>query len=307
MSAHRRTLLLSAMLLPGLAMASAAQQTTAPATMDMPGMPMRPMKHAMPAKPMVTPKTKAPQRKLPPNDHVPPAPPQHPMPALSSASVAGVMHMRDHPVLGMLLVQRLERDFAQHGGASTAWSMEGWWGGDIDRLWLDSEGEHASDGTRDARVEAFWGHAVASFWDTRLGVRHDFGQGPSRNWIAAGVEGLAPYWFELNATVYAGPQGRTAARTEVNYELFFTQRLILQPSLEMNLYGKSDQQRDIHAGLATAELGLRLRYEFSRRFAPYVGVSWAYRHPVDNVLLPPWRQPEPVHALTWLAGVRFWF
>lgn len=304
MNAHRCMGLLLGLLLPGLAQASAAQQQMPPHSgMGMPGMSMQP---ATPAKSRAKPQRATPRRSLPPNDHVSPPPPQHPMPALSTAGVAGVMHMRDHPLLGMLLFQRLERGFDRHGGASTAWDTEGWWGGDIDRLWLDSEGERGGDGTHDARVEAFWGHAVARYWDTRLGVRHDFGQGPSRNWIAAGVEGLAPYWFEVNATLYAGPQGRTAARAELDYELFFTQRLILQPSLEVNMYGKDDPRRDIHAGLADAELGLRLRYEFSRRFAPYLGVSWTYRHPV-GASLPPWRQPEPAHALTWLAGLRFWF
>jgi copper resistance protein B len=237
----------------------------------------------------------------PPNDHVPPPAPALVVPPMSPTHMADAMQMHDHATFGMLLFDRLERSLGEHGDAAAAWSAQAWLGGDIDRLWLDSEG------TRDAYAEALWGHAIAAFWDTRLGVRHDFGQGPSREWIAAGVEGLAPYWFEVNATLYAGPQGRTAAHAEVDYDLRFTQRLVLRPSLELNAYGRSDPRRDVRAGLSDAELGLRLRYEFSRRFAPYVGVAWTRRRGTGQADLPPWRRPEPGHELVWLAGLRFWF
>lgn len=304
MNARIRSFGWVALLLPGLALACNPQQATSPMhAMAMRGMPAQ---APVPARQKAMHGAMPKPAPLPPNDHVPPPAPRHPMPLLSPAQVAKVMQMHDHAVLGMLLFQRLERDFDQHGGASTAWDVESWWGGDINRLWLDSEGERDRDGTRDAYVEALWGHAVSRFWDTRLGLRHDFGQGPSRNWVAAGVEGLAPYWFEVDATLYAGPQGRTAARAEVDYDLYFTQRLVLRPSLELNVYGKDDPQRDVHAGLSDAELGLRLRYEYSRRFAPYVGVAWNYHH-AATVRLLPWRAAEPVHALTWLAGIRFWF
>jgi copper resistance protein B len=241
----------------------------------------------------------------PPNDHVPPAPPRRVPPPMSPAHMAGAMQMDDHAMRGMLLLDRLERRLDPHGDNATAWSAQAWLGGDIDRLWLDSEGERGRDGTRDAYAEALWGHAVAAFWDTRLGVRHDVGQGPAREWLAFGVEGLAPCWFEVNATFYAGPQGRTAARLEVTYDLLFTQRLILQPLLELNAYGRDDPQRGIRAGLSDAELGLRLRYEFSRRFAPYVGVAWTRRRGGEP--MPPRRAEEPAHDTTWMAGVRFWF
>jgi len=244
---------------------------------------------------------------LPPNGHVPPPAPAMAMPSMSPARMADAMQMHDHAMLGMLLFDRLERDAGRHGDDATAWSAQAWLGGDLDRLWLESEGERGRDGTRDAYAEALWGHAIATFWDARLGVRHDFGQGPPREWIAAGVEGLAPYWFELDATLYAGPQGRTAARVEVDYDLLFTQRLILRPSLELNAYGKDDPRRGVRAGLSDAELGLRLRYEFSRRFAPYVGVAWTRRRGAGLLRQMPWRQAEPDRELTWLAGVRFWF
>jgi copper resistance protein B len=307
MNALHRCLFLAA-LLPWTAHAAGVPQTHAHHAMkhgmsgmqDMPGMEKPAAAPSIPE-----PSGPAPHAK-PPNDHVPPAPPRRVPSPMSPAHMAGAMQMDDHAMHGMLLFDRLERRLDPHGDNATAWSAQAWLGGDIDRLWLDSEGERGRDGTRDAYVEALWGHAVAAFWDTRLGVRHDVGRGPAREWLAFGVEGLAPYWFEVNATLYAGPQGRTAARVGMDYDLLFTQRLILRPSLELNAYGKDDPRRGMRAGLADAELGLRLRYEFSRRFAPYLGVSWT-RRPGGDGRLPPWRRPEPEHEFAWLAGLRFWF
>jgi copper resistance protein B len=242
---------------------------------------------------------------LPPNDHVPPPPPQTVPHAMSPAQMADVMQMDDAGARSMLLIDRLERSASTSVDYATAWEAEGWWGSDINRLWLKSEGERGSDGTQDGRLEALWSHAWTSFWDWQVGARQDFGQGPNRQWAAFGVEGLAPYWFETQATFYVGEQGRTAARFEASYELRFTQRLILQPKLELNLYGKGDPQRGISSGLSDMQAGLRLRYEFSRKFAPYVGVNWTRRfgnH--DNI---PGALDLQARETTWVAGVRFWF
>lgn len=242
---------------------------------------------------------------LPPNDHVPPPPPQTVPHATSSTQMSDVMQMDDAGTRSMLLVDRLERSASSAGDYATAWEAEGWWGGDINRLWVKTEGEHGSDGIEDGRFEALWSHAWTSFWNAQLGVRQDLGQGPNRQWAAVGVEGLAPYWFETQATFYAGEQGRTAVRLEASYELRFTQRLILQPKLELNLYGKDDPQRGMSSGLSDMEAGLRLRYEFSRKFAPYVGVSWACRFGnLDNL---PGALDLHARETTWVAGVRFWF
>lgn len=239
----------------------------------------------------------------PPNDHVPPAAPQHVMPAMSAAQMTSLMQMDDAAPLGMLSFDRLERARSTAGDYSTRWEAQGWWGNGIDRLWLKTEGER-DDGT-DGRVEALWSHAFAAFWDWQLGARRDVGQGPGRDWAAFGVEGLAPYWFDTQATFYAGEQGRTALRLEASYDLRFTQRLILQPKVELNLYGKDDPQRGIASGLSDVEAGLRLRYEFSRKFAPYVGVEWTRRYgdPAAPPGLPAWRARET----SWVAGVRMWF
>lgn len=236
---------------------------------------------------------------LPPNDHVAPPPPRQQPAPMPPEHMADMMQMDDLASRGMWLFDRLERTRGSGGDYASVWEAEGWWGSDVDRVWLRTEGERGAHGTQDARADLLWGHAFATFWDWQLGVRHDFGRGPDRQWIAAGVQGLAPYWFETQATFYVGAQGRTALRLRSSYDLHFTQRLILAPELELNFYGKDDPLRGIRSGLSEAEAGLRLRYEFSRRFAPYVGVNHARRFGEPTAL--------PRRETTWLAGIRLWF
>jgi len=244
-------------------------------------------------------------QKLPSNGHIPPAPPQHVMPEMSPEQMTTLMQMDDAAPIGMLLFDRLERSRSTRGEYATHWEMEGWWGNAINRVWLKTEGERGREGTQDGRVDVLWSTAWTSFWDWQLGARQDIGQGPKRQWAALGVQGVAPYWFDTQATFYLGERGRTALRLETSYELLFTQRLILEPKLEMNFYGKDDPQRGISSGLADMEAGLRLRYEFSRKFAPYIGVNWTRRFGTTS---PAAGEPaQHARETTWLAGVRLWF
>jgi copper resistance protein B len=159
-------------------------------------------------------------------------------------------------------------------GAALNWDNKGWVGKDRDRLWFRSEGERNEDGLQHAEAHIFYGRAIRRWWDLIAGVRQDAGAGPSRTWAAVGLQGLAPYWFEIEATAYLGAEGRTHLRFETEYELLITNRLIAQPLLEVDVHGKGDPERGIGAGLSSANLGLRLRYEFRREIAPYVGVTW---------------------------------
>ena len=232
--------------------------------------------------------------------HVAPPPAAQPMPPMSMQEMDRVMDMHDDALLAMFKLDQFER---AHGDDTyaTSWEAEAWIGRDFDKLWLRTEGEHES-GATDARIEAFWDHAFASFWDWQLGVRHDFGSGPQRSWAAFGVQGLAPYWFEVEATAYVGEQGRTALRLRAEYELLLTQRLILQPELEANLYGKSDPARGVTDGLSDFDLGLRLRYEIRREFAPYIGVVWVRRFGDSGALT--MRAGSDTQLV---AGLRIWF
>lgn len=234
--------------------------------------------------------------------HVPPAAPQFDMTQMSDAEMARMMQMDDNAKFAMFKLDEFERG-QRNDAYSTQWNAEGWYGGDFDKLWLRSEGD-VEHGTTAARVEAFWDHAFASYWDWQIGAREDFGSGPGRGWAAFGVQGLAPYWFEVEATAYVGDQGRTAARFRAEYELLFTQRLILQPELEVNLYSKSDPARAMESGLSDAEFGLRLRYEIRREIAPYLGVVWKYRRAEGGDFFP---QPDrTTMECQFVVGLRLW-
>lgn len=234
-------------------------------------------------------------------DHVPPPPPAHAMGDMAYGEMVEVMGMDDRARFSLFALDRLEYI---EGGAA-AWSAQAWYGGDVDRLVLRSEGEHADGDIEHADVELLWGHAIAPFWDSRVGLRQDFGRGPDRTWAAFGVQGLAPYWFELSATAYLGEQGRTALRVEADYELLLTQRLVLQPRVEFNAYGKDDPAAGIGSGLSDASFGLRLRYEIRREFAPYIGLerSRLFGGSADLARA----EGHDVSDLQWVAGVRLWF
>ena len=155
-----------------------------------------------------------------------------------------------------------------------SWDSKGWIGQDVNRFWFRTEGEATGGNLAEAEAHALFGRAIHRWWDLVVGARQDFRPGPRRTWAAVGIQGLAPYWFELEATAYIGEAGRTHFRVETEYELLFTNRLILQPLVELEVYGKSDPERGIGAGLSSGEAGLRLRYEFRRELAPYIGVTW---------------------------------
>lgn len=180
-----------------------------------------------------------------------------------------------------------------------------WLGKDYDRLVVKAEGEADEGKLHEARTELLWSHALAAHWDTQLGLRYDSGLTPDRKWLALGVQGLAPYWFEIGATVYIGEQGHTALRIGAEYELLLTQRLILHPRAEANFYGKQDAARELGTGLSNLTAGMRLRYEISRELAPYVGVEWQgkYAGTADYAQA----AGQSASETRMIAGVRFWY
>lgn len=171
-----------------------------------------------------------------------------------------------------VLFDQLEWQYL-HGEPGLRWDTTSWFGGDINRVWIKSEGE-AVDGILDeANVRAFYGRSFSRWFDWLIGVRHDMRPSPTHTWLAIGLHGLAPQWFEVEATAYVGPSGHLAARLEAEYELLLTQRLVLQPLVELSLSAE-DPDRGIGAGLSTGEVGFRVRYEVKRELAPYAGVVW---------------------------------
>ncbi len=212
--------------------------------------------------------------------------------------------MGDEHSFGSLLVDRLERGYAD-GGNSTAYDVQARYGRDYDRAVLKAEGELARGKLQDARTELLWGHAVATYWDAQLGIRHDSGVGPDRSWLAVGVQGLAPYWFDVEATAYLGREGRSALRLAASYDLHLTQKLILQPRVDANLYGKRDSARELGSGLSDVTAGVRLRYELRRELAPYVGVEWGGKFGETGDFAR--AAGASTRETRLVAGVRFWF
>ncbi len=217
----------------------------------------------------------------------------------------GHLHdMGDKEINYLFLLDNFEWQNGSDGGVLN-WNGTGWIGGDIDRLWLRSEGKRTNKGLVDAEVQALWGHSITPWWDVVGGVRHNFKPGKSQTWAAVGLQGLALYNFETQATAFIGQSGQTSVRLEGTYDFLITNRLILQPSLEVNLYGKNDESREQGTGLANSSLGLRLRYEVDRQFAPYIGVTWdrSYGNTARFVEHEGGRRNE----VSFVAGVRVWF
>jgi copper resistance protein B len=186
-----------------------------------------------------------------------------------------------------------------------SWDTKGWIGQDRHRLWFRTEGDRAGGRTEQAQVNLLYGRAIARWWDVTAGVRLDTLPDTPRSALALGVQGLAPYWFELEASAYIEPSGRTHVRIETEYDLLITNRLVLQPLVEFEVYGRADRERLIGTGLSTGELGLRLRYEFRREFAPYVGVVWTRKFfgTADQAR----EAGEDVAGTRLAVGLRTWF
>lgn len=153
-----------------------------------------------------------------------------------------------------------------------------WAGYDLNKFWLKAEAEREDDATEELELQALYSRAITAFWDLQVGGRKDFKPEPDRDWGVIALKGLAPYFFEMDASLFLGGAGRTAARLELEYELLLTQRLVLTPEIELNAYGHNDRETGVGSGLADAEIGLRLRYEIRREFAPYIGVNWTKQY-----------------------------
>lgn len=206
---------------------------------------------------------------------------------------------------GMILIDQLEAVIGK-GKDGYAWDAQGWYGGDIDRLWIKTEGESSFDESpAHAEAQALWSHALDPWWNFQTGIRQDFGTGPNRTYAVVGVQGLAPYWFEMGGALFLSNRGDVTARIEAEYDQRLTQKLILQPAAEFNFSAQDVPELGIGSGLSSAELGLRLRYQFVPEFAPYVGVQYerAFGDTAD------FRRAQDEKAGGWnvLIGIRSWF
>jgi copper resistance protein B len=178
----------------------------------------------------------------------------------------------DQHVFYHALLNQFEGRFGDE--KSLRWSGEAWAGTDSHRIWFRSEGKLTNGLLDDGQHELFYARPISTYFNVLAGGRYDLDSLPGRGWGALGIEGLAPLFFRVGATGYASGDGHFAAKLEGSYDLLITQRLILQPQIEMNFYTRDDPARHVGAGLSEIDAGLRLRYEITRKFAPYVGVTY---------------------------------
>ncbi|WP_326519854.1 copper resistance protein B [Xanthomonas arboricola] len=236
--------------------------------------------------------------------------PRTPIPEPTAEEIAAAFAPLQHHAMHApginhyVLLDRLEA-FDTTRGSGQDWEARAWIGGDIDRLWLRSEGERQDGRTQAASVEAFYGHAISPWWDLLVGARQDIGADEHRSWAAFGVQGLAPYKFETEATLYVGSGSRAALRLEGEYEVLLTNRLILQPRVEADIALTDDGRRGVGSGLEQVEVGLRLRYEITRRFAPYIG--WVHSRSFGDTARRAAIDDEPARDSRFVAGLRIWF
>lgn len=212
-------------------------------------------------------------------------------------------HMMDADPFWKVMIDELEwRD--GDGDDLYAWNMEAWWGGDLNRVWFKSEAEYEDSRFETLELQLLYSRAISPFWNLQAGLRHD-SDPQSREWLALAVEGLAPYWFETEASLFLGEGGQAELRLEAEYELLLTQRLILTPEIEVSVFADDEPALGIGSGLSKGEFGLRLRYEIRRQFAPYVGLQYERAFGDTGDLKKAAGEDEDDLAV--LAGLRIWF
>jgi copper resistance protein B len=233
------------------------------------------------------------------------APAQTPaVPSAPGLEPGAMQPVMDQGIYAHAIFNQLE---GRWNGSNTEfrWQGQGWVGTDYDKLWIKSEGTLSKGAVDDGQDQFLYSRAITTYFDLQGGLRSDIDSRPTRNWAAFGIQGLAPYFFDLEVTGFVSGEGHLAAKLEASYDVLLTQRLILQPQIELNLYSKADPVRLVGAGFSDIDTGLRLRYEFSRKFAPYIGV--VYQGKFGQTAIFSRQAGESTDDFRFVFGVRTWF
>ncbi len=214
---------------------------------------------------------------------------------LAAPAFAG---MKDDPLLATLTFDRLE--YQNSNEKALSWDTSLWVGYDLNKLYFYTEGEKPKEGSTESENQLVFSHAIAPFWDIQYGIGYDKTDHANQTWGVLAISGLAPYFFETRAALLIGEDGNIGLRVAAEYEALLTQRLILTPAIESELYTKDTQKIDIGKGLSNITAGLRLRYEIKREFAPYIGIEW--RKNFGNT-----DDFAPLNETYVTAGARIWF
>ncbi len=213
------------------------------------------------------------------------------------------LSLADETYFTGLWVDRFEY-VESHDTDATEFEGHAWIGDSYNRFLLRSEVEIVNDSLEVAEIDFLHTRAISPFWDVRLGARHEVRDEGNRSWASIGLGGLAPYWFEIDASLFISDNGNSLLDIEAEYDLLLTQRLVMQPRLDIHTYGKTDEVMRQGAGLSTVKAGFRMRYEFDRQLAPYFGIEQVMRFGKTADLLLPEEDRSDTH---WIAGFKFWF
>jgi len=189
-----------------------------------------------------------------------------------AASHTSASHASDNHEHGSSLFHAFTLE-ADHGAGNDehieSWSLDGWIGGDIHKLWIKSEGDTEDHQTHRSENWLLYSRNVDTFWDLQAGLRYD-DKPESVGYGVIGFSGLAPYWFETEAHLFISNEGDVSARLHIENDLLLTQQWVLKPYGEVNLFTQEVDELGADKGISDTEIGLQLRYEVTRKFAPYI-------------------------------------
>ena len=214
-------------------------------------------------------------------------------------------HVHDHghdPIIAKVMIDELELNDSADQKSLKA---QAWVGKDLNKFWVKANATQKNGTTEEAEIQYLFSHGFASYWDWQVGVRQDIEPGSPYHWGVIGIQGLAPYFFEVDAAIFIGESGDTAGRFSVSYDLAFTQKLFLEPEVEVNVFGQANPSLGIGSGLSDLNASLRLRYELRREFSPYIGVEYSrkFGSTADYTLA----KNEKISETEWVFGIRAWF
>ena len=210
----------------------------------------------------------------------------------------------DDPIVTKVMIDQLETRIT-NGDDPVVLEAKAWVGTDLNKLVIKASAEQVKTNLEELELQAVYSRAIDPYWDFQVGLRQDQKPTPVRNWLALGFAGVAPYWFDIDSTLFIGESNQVALRLKAEYEVMITQKWVLSPELEVNLYSKDDAETGAGSGLANTQLGLRLRYEVKREFAPYIGINWNKMY--GNTANFAKNAGSHVESSQIVAGIRAWF
>jgi len=212
--------------------------------------------------------------------------------------------MDDDPIITKFMIDQLETRITD-GDDPVVLESQAWLGKDLNKLWIKIELEQVKSETEELELQVLYSKAISTFWDFQIGWRKDIKPKPEKDWLVVGFQGLAPYFYEIDSALFIAEAGQVGFRFEAEYEILFSQKLILSPEIEVNFYSKDDSSAGIGSGLSNSQIGVRLRYEIKREFAPYIGVNWNNKY--GNTANFAKSSGTQVNGSQVVLGIRAWF